>query len=56
MRNWLKAGAVITAMALTVACGKSEAEKQAEEAAENAKRAAVRAMTIANRNAVITFR
>jgi len=30
MRNWLKVGAVITAMVLTVACGKSEAEQQAE--------------------------
>jgi hypothetical protein len=50
MRNWLKAGAVITAMALTVACGQSEAEKQAEEAAENAKKAA-EAMTAAGGDA-----
>lgn len=50
MRNWLKAGAVITAMVLTIACGKSEAEKQAEAAAENAKKAA-EAMTAAGGDA-----
>lgn len=37
MRKWLIAGALIVA---TAACGKSEAQKQAEQAAEDAKKAA----------------
>jgi hypothetical protein len=37
MRRWLIAGAVIVAMS---ACGKSEAQKQAEQAAEDARKAA----------------
>lgn len=40
MCNWLKAGVVVAAMALAIACGKSQAEKQAEQAAADAKKAA----------------
>ena len=40
MRNGLKIGAVIAAMSVTLACGKSEAEKQTEQAAADLKKAA----------------
>lgn len=40
MRNWLKVGAAIAVVAATIACGKSEAEKQAEQVAADTKKAA----------------
>ena len=40
MRNWLKVGAVIVAVTVTVACGKSEEEKKTEQAAADLQKAA----------------
>ena len=40
MRNWITTVTVIAAIAATVACGKSAAEKQAEQAAADMKKAA----------------
>lgn len=40
MRNWLKAGAAMALLSAAAACGKSEAERQAEQAAAEAQKAA----------------
>jgi hypothetical protein len=40
MRNWLKAGVAIAIVAAALACGKSDAQKQAEQAAAEVQKAA----------------